>query len=326
MPDQRDEILKFIKENGPVLPVQIAKFININILFASAMLSELVERKLLKMSNAAIGGSPLYYIQGQEYLMDDRLSKHLGGREKEAYSLLKENRILFEKNLEPWQRIAVKNLKDFAKPIGVIINNINEIFWKYHLIDDKDAENLIRNVVEPIEQPKEELSQTTSNNQIIEEETIEEPPVQEYNEVFVPETKINISQIPEIKAESKIIEKQEQLIKTQEKKIIPPSGKFYNNLNGFFEDNKIKIVNQELIKKEKEFNFIVDIPSNLGDLRYFVKAKSKPSLNESDISMVLGDAKLKNLPAILLFSGKTNKKIILLLETKFKGQLIFKEI
>src|SRR3989344_1916590 len=288
MPDQRDEILKFIKENGPVLPVQIAKFININILFASAMLSELVERKLLKMSNAAIGGSPLYYIQGQEYLMDDRLSKHLGGREKEAYSLLKENRILFEKNLEPWQRIAVKNLKDFAKPIGVIINNINEIFWKYHLIDDKDAENLIRNVVEPIEQPKEELSQTTSNNQII--------------------------------------EKEEQLIKTQEKKIIPPSGKFYNNLNGFFEDNKIKIVNQELIKKEKEFNFIVDIPSNLGDLRYFVKAKSKPSLNESDISMVLGDAKLKNLPAILLFSGKTNKKIILLLETKFKGQLIFKEI
>ncbi len=42
MPDQREEILKFIKYSGPVLPVQIAKHVNTNILFASAMLSELV--------------------------------------------------------------------------------------------------------------------------------------------------------------------------------------------------------------------------------------------------------------------------------------------
>ena len=312
MVDQRDDIIKFIQNNGPVLPVQIAKHLNTSILFSSAMLSELVDRKILKISHAAVGGSPLYYLPGQETAMDNRLSNSLSGKEKEAYELIKSQKILIEKNLEPWQRIAVKSLKDFTRPINVLIENSQENFWKYHLLDDKEAELLISDYLESIK-PQKQLEQTMVKQEVIQEkvqpqiQTKLETPKQEIEknqdikieeEKFTPEIKINIPQ-----TDFKKIEKPE----LKKKKLSQPSGKFYSSILNYFNENKINIINNELIKKDKEFNLIVDIPSSLGDLRYFVKAKSKPSLNESDISMALGDGKIKNLPIVMFFSGKISR-------------------
>ena len=48
MPDissLRNEILNYVSKHGPILPVQISKQINNNILFAGAILSELVANK-----------------------------------------------------------------------------------------------------------------------------------------------------------------------------------------------------------------------------------------------------------------------------------------
>ncbi|MFH1276012.1 MAG: hypothetical protein ABIH82_02785, partial [Candidatus Woesearchaeota archaeon] len=61
-----DKILDFIKVNGPTLPTKVAKNINQQILFASAHLSDLVSRGKVKISKLKVGGSPLYYLPGQE--------------------------------------------------------------------------------------------------------------------------------------------------------------------------------------------------------------------------------------------------------------------
>jgi hypothetical protein len=59
-------ILQTIKTKGPVIPNQIAKVIETDILFASAHLSELVSSNKLKISNTKIGGTPGYFLPGQE--------------------------------------------------------------------------------------------------------------------------------------------------------------------------------------------------------------------------------------------------------------------
>ena len=64
--DSRDKALSIVKTKGPVLPGQVNKELNMNVLFASAVLSELVDSKLIKLSHAKIGGSPVYYAVGQE--------------------------------------------------------------------------------------------------------------------------------------------------------------------------------------------------------------------------------------------------------------------
>lgn len=140
--DIREQILSFVKNQGPILPVQISQKFSSNTILAGAILSELVSNKLIKLSYAKIGGSPLYYIDGQEDKLS-RLYNYLPNKEKEAYDLLKEKKILRDKECEPGIRVALRNLKDFAFPVSVN----NELFWKWYLINEEDANNLIRNIL-----------------------------------------------------------------------------------------------------------------------------------------------------------------------------------
>src|SRR3989338_1959141 len=96
----REKVLQFVKEQGPVLPVRISKFISsqsdatllqnnnkliaTNTLFAGALLSELIANRLLKATIAKIGGSPLYYVLGQEPKLVT-LRYHLSERPRMAF-------------------------------------------------------------------------------------------------------------------------------------------------------------------------------------------------------------------------------------------------
>ena len=71
----KDDIIEFIKENGPTLPVQIVGRIGGDSFVANAYLSELVERKDLLQSEERVGAVPLYYLPGQEELMKKKLEE-----------------------------------------------------------------------------------------------------------------------------------------------------------------------------------------------------------------------------------------------------------
>lgn len=322
MADQRDEVLEYIKYNGPVLPVQISKHINTNILFSSAILSELVDRKLLRITHASIGGSPVYYLQGQEAAMDEKLHKSLGGKEKEAYALIKEIKVAREIDLEPWQRVAIKSLKDFTKPINVTINGNNETYWAYHLVTEEEAKQYISNIIQQI--PIEQLEPATK---------IEEPKTQLEQEIkptVIPQLiQEEIKEIENnIKHEIKEEVKQQTFTPTQKKETIneKPEGEFYEKIIKELNNNKIKIIKEEQIKKDKEIDFIADFETGLGKLRYLIKAKAKPSIAEADVIKAFSEGQMKNLPVILITNGKVSKKTYSMIENKFAGQIAIKEI
>jgi len=82
-----DIILHLVKSKGPVLPVHISKEVKQDLLFTSAMLSELVSKKKLKISYLKIGGSPLYFLPGQ----DDQLRNfinYINEQDKKLISIL----------------------------------------------------------------------------------------------------------------------------------------------------------------------------------------------------------------------------------------------
>ena len=56
----RDKTLEIVKKDGPIIPSKIASELNMNLLFASAFLSELSASKLVKVSHLIVGASPLY--------------------------------------------------------------------------------------------------------------------------------------------------------------------------------------------------------------------------------------------------------------------------
>jgi hypothetical protein len=125
----KKKILEIIQHEGPSLPVPIAKKIQMQPMFASAILSELLNEKRIKTSSMKIGSSPLYMIPGQEERLEP-FTENLTGAEKEAYLKLKDNKFLEDSTQEPRTRVALRSIKDFAIPIQLN----GKLYWKYMTI------------------------------------------------------------------------------------------------------------------------------------------------------------------------------------------------
>jgi hypothetical protein len=84
-----------------------------------------------------IGNSPIYYLLGQEAKLEN-FAHHLGSKEKEAFTLLQDKKILKDSEQAPAIRVALRYIKDFAIPF----KKEDEIFWKYYLIPESQLEVL----------------------------------------------------------------------------------------------------------------------------------------------------------------------------------------
>src|SRR3989344_7538679 len=140
----KERILATMRLSGPSLPVRIAKSLGISPLFASAFLSELKSEEKLKISNMRVGSSPIYYLSGQENQLEN-FTMYLNQREKEAFHLLKENKLLEDSELEPVVRVALRAIKDFAIPVRVRIDGESKLFWKFFSINDSEITEMIKN-------------------------------------------------------------------------------------------------------------------------------------------------------------------------------------
>ncbi len=283
----REKVLTFVRQYGPVLPVQISKVLNKDIFFAGAVLSELVASKLIKISIAKIGGSPVYYAPGQEEKLSV-LFNHLPLKEKEAYSLLKESKFLRDKTLEPAYRVAMRSLKDFAKEFTADVGQGSELFWRWYLIPETEFSTIIRPAIkiQPKIQPQEQKLQAQLKFQ------------------------------PQIRAEPQIQPKIKKDIKDE----------FYNLVSDFLKFSNIQIISQESIRKNKEICMIVKIPSSIGNLDFYLVAKNKRSISNADLSLVCNKGAQKKLPTLFLSTGDLSKKGNEYIEKNLKGILIFRKI
>ncbi|MCH7902919.1 hypothetical protein IIC68_04150 [archaeon] len=178
-----EKILSLIREKGPILPVQASKEINENILMASARLSELLSSKRIKISNLKVGSSPLYFFSGQENQLQNFI-ENLNETERKAYDLLLKNKILKDSGQEPAIRVALRQIKDFAVPLQVNYDNKTEIFWKWYMLDNKEAEPLIKDKLTtkketPLEKPTKLIPEEKSI-----ENTHQEKPINRIKEIF----------------------------------------------------------------------------------------------------------------------------------------------
>ena len=129
----KEKILLIFRRRGPSLPVHIAGMVGISTLFASAFLSELVSENKLKLSHMRVGNSPLYFLPGQEPLLE-KFSEHLKSKEKDAFMLLKDKKILKDSEQAPAIRVALRFIRDFAVPF----RKNEEIYWRYFTAQESE--------------------------------------------------------------------------------------------------------------------------------------------------------------------------------------------
>jgi hypothetical protein len=155
--DYRERILELIKVS-PVQPTGLGKILGKDSLMASAMLSEMSSKGLLKISNLKVGSSPLYYSQDHpEHLLN--YMESMNEKDRRAADLLKEKKVVQDDALSPLQKVCMRSIKDFALPLEVTLNESKIIFWKWFLISDEEAGEMIKKILEAIPKPKEQEKQ-----------------------------------------------------------------------------------------------------------------------------------------------------------------------
>ena len=259
----KEKIISVIRQRGPSLPVHIAKETGLSILFASAFLSELLSEKKIKMSDMRIGSSPIYYLSGQEFKLEP-FSIHLNSKEKEAFAILQNKKIIKDREQEPAIRVALRAIKDFAVPF----RKNEEIFWRYYLTSEMPA----------IEERKKET----------EEEVKEEKQIPKELNIFEHKTKQKKTQKKKIiKTNDKFFDKVKEYLASKNTEILDILSFNKNELILKVKEetemlliayNKKRIGEEDIIKahkRSKEFNMsyrIICLGEPLKKVKEFIAA------------------------------------------------------
>ncbi|MBI5398711.1 hypothetical protein HZB03_04575, partial [Candidatus Woesearchaeota archaeon] len=317
--DNRDKLIQIVKERGPVLPNDVHRELKTNTLFASAMLSELVDSKILCISNLKIGGSPLYYVHGQEVSLQNWANR-MHEKEQKAFHLLRDQKVLRDIDQDPVIRACLRQIKDFAIPLEVNYNTEIELFWKWYLISNEEAEPLIKQQLQLVSQPasaqacavedtstvsggqpasRGELHPASSATHVqslmpITSESSNDTGIDVVNSIesvsfhveFGEKTEQTSTQYTD-KRTARRAEIQESLLPPPDKSdtqfvlpVPPKNDAFFDEVTAFFAGNDITAVYFEVLRKNSEIDFLITLPSRVGPLNYYCRAKNKQKIND----------------------------------------------
>jgi len=289
---KKEKIISFLNRNGPSLPVRVAKEIDLSPVFASAILSELLQTKEVTLSSMKIGSSPLYLIPGKEDQLE-RYIDHLKGVEKEVLIKLRTNKTLVDQEQEPATRIALRNLKDFAKPS----KEGEKIIWRYAFQKEESPSNPQKETVKE----NTEIKETKKEQKAIETPKVKKN--QQDEKTSKKESK-EIEQIPEKKASDES-DFEEDVAKYLKKKGI--------------------LLAERIQSDKKEFIAKIVVPSNLKDLTMLLIAKNKRTITKDEINSAIQRSEYEKMPCLFLARKEPAKNAKVYAEDK-KDLLFFEEL
>ncbi len=326
--DYRERILRFIRGHGPSVPNEIRRDIGKDNLIASAMLSELSANKQVRVSYLKVGSSPLYYLPGQESQLQ-RFSEYLHVREREALEYLKQEVVARDVDLAPVQRVSMRELKDFAEPITVALYGQEELFWKWYLAKNEDIVDKVRQLM-PAPQVKVESVVMQQEPEVLPEKKPEKQEVLARSEAAEPKRDERKQRPPEKApqkepekpAEEKQKEPKHRKGQGKQAQLSPDDDLFYQKVIAYCQEKGLAIRSAEMVKRNAEVSLVVEVPSAVGPLTYFCKAKAKALCNDNDLALALMEAQERNLPALLLTTGKVSAKALQTLDKGLKGLIV----
>ncbi len=282
--EKEEKVLQLVRMRGPILPIDIAKAVGLETFLASAILSTLINKGHVKISHRKVGSSPLYYVDGQEQKLRNRLYSELNDLEKKALERLKQLRVAFKEDLYPQERVLLSELRDFVSYLQIKKDEKELFCWRHYSVTDDEFNEILQKKFEP---QKEEV-----------EQVVEKPEVQKRLEIKKEKVKQPIKKI-KLRKEAK--------------------NDFDKRVIEFFKKNNVEVLERKVSRNESDY--LISIQTPLGGQKYFVKVKNKKSISESDISKLYVEISSKKYPAILIIPKQLSKKVRAYVDKNF-GNLI----
>lgn len=281
----KDKIAYYLKMKGPSLPIHISKAIGFNLLFSSAFISEMLGEKKVKMSYIRIGSSALYFLEGQESMLEN-FAEYLKSKERVAFDLLKEKKFLKDSEQEPAIRVALRAIRDFAIPFTAN----DEGYWRYFATPESELE-----IKSTYKEPEKEIPKK--------QELILEKPQEKIIEII--EIKENkIQPVVEIEKEEIEVVKSKNQIKRKEPKKSNQDEKFLEKVKAFLSRSSVEIINVEGFKND-EISLVVKIKGE----EQILFAYKKRKITDADIVKAAKKAAKLKMKYSILSPGELPKKI-----------------
>jgi outer membrane biosynthesis protein TonB len=247
-----------------------------------------------------------------------------------AFDLLKDARVLRDREQQPLIRVALRAIKDFAIPLEVGMQE-KELYWKWYLLPNE----FISNEITKAGPKKEEPAKVEDLDEFIKplpkkQDTDEKKKTEQAEQKTGKEQKTEEKK--ETNEKKELHQKNEEEQKTLEQKEEPKKkdtgkkdGPFLDQAAAYFQENAIEIADQTTIKKGTEADYTLLIPSAVGKLTFYCKAKGKKTIADGDLSSAYVTGEAKKLPVLFLTNGKLAKRAKEMLGKEFKN-IIVKEI
>jgi len=280
-----EKVYEIVRQSGPVLPVEIATKLKIDSFVAHAYLQQLAEAGKVKAGKERVGNTFLYFTPGQENAAQARANDLLQQTKKTAKQFAKES--------APVTSGVAAKRQEFSQRLKEIEEREEKEKKKKFEIktEREDFIERFKQAITPFLTSREE-----------EPETIE----------IKPEIQIE-EKAPEPIEEEKKVEKEPEPKKTEKPKKPKKKKTIFGSkvdivelAEAYLTERGAEIISKD-VKKKKEANLIVKIPSGIGSVKMFVKIKDKKSINEADLSLTYTQAQNKKLPALFLTTGKLTK-------------------
>lgn len=341
--DKKNRILRFLEGTGPSLPVRIARSIEMDPMFASAIMSDLISSKQILSSNLKVGASPLYFLPGQESMLEN-FSGELKSVEKVAFDLLKGHKVLMDEDLEPAIRVALRSIRDFAVPFKYK----ERIMWRYRFVSPDDVQKVLSGEDEKVEEEgslsdveereEEVIVDRGSEDEL--EEVLEEEVVQEVLEeekekevedvlredrVTQKSDEVFEEKVERDESVPKAWEKKKEEVKVAKEKSFRDSQK---NLEDIFSEGNDEIEEPEFLKEVKVFlgskgiEFLrevkvekkeiiaeVGVSSGVGEIIFMMTARDKKTISKDDIGSAFRMARNSNVPCLLVIRKEPSRSI-----------------
>ena len=315
----KEDVLNVVRNKGPVTPTEIKRELNAETYLISAILSELVSSNIIKTTSVKKGTSIFYYLPSQTAKLESLIS-FLNEKDQRTVNLLKEKKVLEDKTQELLIRVSFRKIKDYAKPINIRISEDEiKLFWKYFLVSDEEAKSVIREILRPFIEKKQEKVEEKSKPQEQEEIKKEKPKTKEK------EIEIKVHNNNKVIDTNKLEPKESQLELSNEidEKLL--KDKEFLRIKNKMMENNIIIESASIVKKTKEFDMIIRMKTPIGVTRFFAKYKNKKRSNDADISKAVVVGQSKQLPIAFITSGELSKKAKEQVNKLFKNVMIVEE-
>jgi len=303
-----EEILLFVKRNGPSTPIDIAQKMGVNSIIITAVLVDAMSQNKILRSKRKIGSSKYYFYPEHLSTLQRKIADGLNLKEKELLQkLLKEN-VVGEFELKPEDSKVLSELEDLIGAFVLDVNGTPVRCWYSPDMDEVKARNLaFQKLQEQFGVPKAPVSVPQlrpQDQKIIEQlEALPEKPARE-----IPKVPAH----PE-KAKAKI-EKLDRFDKSKAKKakgkkadqsvlaLDTEMEKFKEEVYEWLEKNNIDVESEKKLKSDKEVELTAKVPTPFGKQTYIVRVISmgkKPATLEN-VSTIGTDAISRRIPVIII--------------------------